>query len=162
MYISLCFIWRAVCTYVTVWMQITVQVYAHVHVCECHRQISGIFLTPLLQNATLPSFSHGCWELNLCPRACVASNLLTELPPQLPTFAWFSGFNISFRNFLFTRNKHLPDVSMIDEKYALITSSCWQSWQMSQQYKHRKGPSGSRWASLCLHINQNAIHFLGF
>lgn len=32
---------------------------------------------------------------------------------------------------------------------------------MSLQYKHRKVPSGSRWAGLCLHINQNAIHFLG-
>lgn len=110
------------CTYVNVWMQVTVQEYAHVHVCEYHRQISGIFLSPLLQRATLPSFLHECWELNLCSQACIASILLTELPPQLPTFECFSGFNISFRHFLFTKSKHLPDVSMIDEEYALITS----------------------------------------
>lgn len=110
------------CTYVNVWVQVTVQVYALVHVCEWHRQISGLFLTPFLQSATLPSFSHGCWGLNLCLRAYVASILLTEPSPQLPTFAYFSGFNISFRHFLFTKNKHLPDVIMIDEEYALITS----------------------------------------
>lgn len=52
----------------------------------------------------------------------MASILLTEPSPQLPTFACFSGFNISFRHFLLTKNKHLPDVIMIDEEYALITS----------------------------------------
>jgi hypothetical protein len=47
---------------------------------------------------------------------------MAELSPKLPVCECFPGFSISFRRFLLTKNKHLPDVSMIDEEHDLITS----------------------------------------
>lgn len=97
----------------------------YVAVCTCAcmwmstGKVSRMYLSSFLECATALQLLHWHWDLNSCPHACI-----TELSPKLFLFESFSGFSISFGCgcFLLTKNKHLPDVSMIDEEHALITS----------------------------------------